>query len=54
MALVNNYKTMSSELHIVDTKDFEKAQAIVHLPIRLRAGPHGNWVDGQDLAFASN
>lgn len=53
MALVNNYKTMSSELHVVDTKDFEKPTAVVHLPIRLRAGLHGNWVDGQDLLFAS-
>lgn len=53
MALVNNYATMSSELHIVDTKDFTVAQAIVYLPIRLRAGLHGNWVDGQDLALPS-
>lgn len=49
MALVNNYRTMSSELHIVDTRDFSKAQAIVALPVRLRAGLHGNWVPRQDL-----
>lgn len=45
MALVNNYGTMSSELHIVDTRDFNKPQAIIYLPMRLRAGLHGNWVD---------
>lgn len=49
MALVNNYAAMSSELHIVDTQDFTKPQAIIYLPIRLRAGLHGNWVDAQDL-----
>lgn len=53
MVLVNNYGPMSSELHIVDTNDFSKAQAIVHLPIRLRAGLHGNWVDRQDIGFTS-
>lgn len=52
MFLVNNYEMMSSELHIVDTRQFEKAVAIVYLPIRLRAGLHGNWVDGQDLALS--
>ncbi|KAJ8118502.1 hypothetical protein OPT61_g529 [Boeremia exigua] len=45
MALVNNYSSMSSELHIIDTRDFKRPQAIVDLPIRLRAGLHGNWVD---------
>lgn len=45
MALVNNYGLMSSELHIIDTRKFTKAVAIVKLPLRLRAGLHGNWVD---------
>ncbi|KAJ2899392.1 hypothetical protein MKZ38_003064 [Zalerion maritima] len=49
VALVNNYETMGSELHIVDTKDMSKAVAIVYLPVRLRAGLHGNWVDGWEL-----
>lgn len=49
MALVNNYATMASELHIIDTKDFSKAQAIVLLPVRLRHGLHGNWVPREDL-----
>jgi carotenoid cleavage dioxygenase-like enzyme len=49
---VNNYSNMLSELHIVDTTDFEKPCAIVSLPVRLRPGLHGNWVDAQDLALA--
>lgn len=50
MALVNNYSIMGSELHIVDTKDFGKPCAIINLPVRLRAGLHGNWVDARDMA----
>ncbi|KAI6265587.1 hypothetical protein MCOR27_011352 [Pyricularia oryzae] len=49
VVLVNNYANMSSELHIVDTRDFSQAQAIVYLPVRLRAGLHGNWVDAADI-----
>jgi carotenoid cleavage dioxygenase len=54
LALVNNYELMTSELHLVDTRDFSKPQAIVLLPIRLRAGLHGNWVDGQELELVPN
>jgi carotenoid cleavage dioxygenase len=50
LALVNNYDTMSSELHLLDTKCFTKVQAIILLPIRLRQGLHGNWVDASDLS----
>lgn len=50
IVLVNNYSTLSSELHIVDTQDFSTSQAIVHLNVRLRAGLHGNWVDARDIA----
>lgn len=50
MALVNNYELMTSELHIIDTQDFTKAVAVVHLPVRLRAGLHGNWIDASDMA----
>lgn len=49
MALVNNYATMSSELHIVDTRRFDQPQAVVELPVRLRHGLHGNWVSKQEL-----
>jgi len=52
IGLVNNYATMSSELHILDTADFEKPCAIINLAIRLRAGLHGNWVDAQDIALS--
>ncbi|KAK3689088.1 carotenoid oxygenase [Podospora appendiculata] len=50
LALVNNYASMSSELHLVDTKDFTKAVAVIMLPLRLRHGLHGNWVDAADVA----
>ncbi|KAI1450435.1 carotenoid oxygenase [Annulohypoxylon stygium] len=49
IALVNNYATMSSELHIVDTQNFTVAKAVVLLNLRLRAGLHGNWVDSKEL-----
>ncbi|OQE29145.1 hypothetical protein PENFLA_c004G05205 [Penicillium flavigenum] len=45
MALVNNYHSLSSELRLLDCRDFTKARAIIMLPLRLRAGLHGNWVD---------
>ncbi|KAH7053414.1 carotenoid oxygenase [Macrophomina phaseolina] len=47
--LVNNYGEMISELHLVDTRDFSKPQAIIKLPLKLRPGLHGNWVPRQDL-----
>jgi carotenoid cleavage dioxygenase len=45
MALVNNYRTLSSELHLLDCRDSTKARAITMLLLRLRAGLHGNWFD---------
>ncbi|KAK3313208.1 carotenoid oxygenase [Apodospora peruviana] len=45
LALVNNYASLTSELHLLDTKDFTKALAVISLPLKLRAGLHGNWVD---------
>ena len=47
LVLVNNYAAMSSELHLVDTKDFSKPQAVILLPVRLRHGLHGNWVESK-------
>ena len=47
IALVNDHASMSSELHIVDTREFDAPQAIIYLPIRLRAGLHGNCVDAE-------
>ena len=49
IVLVNNYEDMSSELVIIDTKDFENYVALIKLPIRLRMGIHGNWVDDADV-----
>jgi carotenoid cleavage dioxygenase len=49
VALVNNYETMSSELHLLDTASFTKVTAKILLPVRLRQGLHGSWVEGEDL-----
>ncbi|CRL22258.1 Carotenoid oxygenase [Penicillium camemberti] len=49
MALVNNYVSMCSELHLLDTREFTRAQAVILMPLRLRQGLHGNWVEGDDL-----
>jgi carotenoid cleavage dioxygenase-like enzyme len=49
MCLLNNYAEMTSELVILDTKDISKEVALVKLPIRLRTGLHGNWVDDADV-----
>ncbi|KJK61781.1 Retinal pigment epithelial membrane protein [Aspergillus parasiticus SU-1] len=49
LVLVNNYETMASELHLLDTRDFTRAQAKILLPVRLRQGLHGSWVDRRDL-----
>ncbi|KAI9925246.1 transcriptional regulatory protein rco1 [Aspergillus wentii] len=49
MALVNNYATLFSELHLLDARDFGKALAVILLPLRLRPGLHGNWVDSRDM-----
>ena len=38
---------MYSEFHIVDTRMFDAPQAIINLPIQLRDGLHGNWVDAE-------
>lgn len=48
ICLLNNYESMSSELVILDTANFKEPVALVKLPIRLRAGLHGNWVDSGD------
>ncbi len=48
MALVNRYETMTSDIVILDTQDWEKPVSEIKLPVRLRAGLHGNWVDAGD------
>jgi carotenoid cleavage dioxygenase len=49
LVLVNNYESMGSELHLIDTRDFTRARAVVLLPVRLRPGLHGNWVDALEV-----
>ncbi|HVB90502.1 MAG TPA: carotenoid oxygenase family protein [Acidimicrobiales bacterium] len=45
MTLVHQAETDSSSLHIVNAEDFAgEPQAVVHLPQRVPAGFHGNWV----------
>lgn len=50
LVLVNDYEHMASELHLLDTKDFANVKARILLPIRLRQGLHGSWVDGGELS----
>jgi carotenoid cleavage dioxygenase len=47
--LQNDFEAMVSELAIVDSTDLSKAVAIIKLPVRLRPGLHGNWVDDGDV-----
>ncbi|KAF9874376.1 Carotenoid oxygenase [Colletotrichum karsti] len=49
IGLIMNYDEMISELVILDTKDLSNHVAICRLPIRLRMGIHGNWVDDTDI-----
>lgn len=49
MALLNNYEEMISELVVLDTKKFSQRVALVKLPLSLRPGLHGNWVDAGDI-----
>lgn len=49
VALVNNFDEMISELVIIDCDNFEEHAAIAKLPVRLRPGFHGNWVDDSDI-----
>ncbi|KAL0471614.1 carotenoid oxygenase 1 [Neurospora intermedia] len=49
MVLLANYEDMCSELAVLDTKDLTKEVALIKLPVRLRPGLHGNWVDKSDV-----
>lgn len=40
LVLVSNYEGMGSELHLMDTRDFTRARAVILLPVRLRPGLH--------------
>ena len=53
MGVANNFDTMLSELHILDAEDIAAGPvAKVKLPVRLRQGVHGHWVDQQQLDSA--
>ncbi|EEU36435.1 uncharacterized protein NECHADRAFT_42458 [Fusarium vanettenii 77-13-4] len=49
IVLVNDYEAMRSKLVIIDVNKFQEPVATVKLPLRLRPGLHGNWVDAEDL-----
>jgi carotenoid cleavage dioxygenase len=51
MALINRYGEMRSDLLILDAENVDgEPVATVRLPLRLRNGLHGTWLDGEDLA----
>lgn len=45
MSMVTRQGYPSTELVILDTNDFTNPIAVVRLPVVLKAGIHGNWVD---------
>ena len=45
MALVERLKENRSEVIILDTRNFNKIEAIVQLPFHVKAQVHGNWID---------
>ncbi|KAH7061068.1 isoeugenol monooxygenase [Macrophomina phaseolina] len=49
MAMVERRKANRNDLVVIDTREFEKAVAIVQLPLHVKAQIHGNWVDAKDL-----
>lgn len=49
MAAVNNYEDMSSEVVIIDCQNFTEHVALIKLPLQLRFGVHGAWVDDADI-----
>jgi carotenoid cleavage dioxygenase len=49
IALTMNYEEMISELVILDTRDMSKHLAMCRLPLKLRMGIHGSWVDDLDV-----
>ena len=50
----NRLDEARSDLLIFDALDIAKGPlATVHIPIRLRFGLHGNWVNGADIGLAA-
>lgn len=50
MALINRYESMTSDLLVLDANNIDAEPiATIALPLRLRNGLHGTWVDGEIL-----
>lgn len=51
MSMVNRGDLPATELVILDTERFDGPPvAVVRLPVVLKAGLHGNWVEASRLA----
>ncbi|KAF7859509.1 uncharacterized protein EAF02_010957 [Botrytis sinoallii] len=48
MAMVERRIANRCDLIVIDTRDFEKAIAIVELPFHIKAQVHGNWVEATE------
>ncbi|ESZ92756.1 isoeugenol monooxygenase [Sclerotinia borealis F-4128] len=48
MAMVERRMANRCDLVVIDTRDFEKAIAIVELPFHIKAQVHGNWVEATE------
>jgi carotenoid cleavage dioxygenase-like enzyme len=54
LVVVNRLELMHSDLVVLDALQLERGPvATLRLPMRLRAGLHGTWVDGADLSAAA-
>lgn len=49
LTMVERKNINRSDLVVVDTREFEKAVAIIQLPYRIRGQIHGNWVPAEQL-----
>lgn len=49
MPVINRFDTALSDLVVLDTKDFQPV-AMVKLPLRVRAGLHGNFVEHSTMS----
>ncbi|KAH8803687.1 carotenoid oxygenase [Xylogone sp. PMI_703] len=49
MTVVERRSENRNDLVVIDTRNFEKAIAIIQLPFHVKAQTHGNWVDAREL-----
>lgn len=55
IGLVNRLDEMRSDLVVLDAQHVDEGPvAVVHLPLRLRNGLHGNWVPASEMAMGSS